>query len=147
MRKHVMVAVVVASFSVVGCVSSSSAATSNVVLGSPAFAPQGGEGWGTAQPAKIYNGGDPSGLVREIHWVDWGASSAIGYGLHAIFKPHGGYYSEPVLTELRATGLGKCGGGPRAYTLLYVRDPQRPDGPAGPWYLWSEAKSLCRSGF
>lgn len=47
------------------------AATNSVVLGSPAFPGTGGEGWGTTRPAKLYNGGDPSGLVKEIAWTSW----------------------------------------------------------------------------
>jgi hypothetical protein len=121
---------------------------SPVVLGSAAFAGQGGEGWGTSRPRKIYNGGDPSGLVREIQWTSWGGNTAIGYGIHFIFKPQGGYFSEPVLIELRASGLGKCSSsGSRAYAHLSVREPERPEGPYGRWSSWSGAKSICQFGF
>lgn len=121
-------------------------AASKVVLGSPTFEqpPLGGEGWGTFRPAKIYNGGDASGQVREIQWTTWGGKTAIGYGLTAIFKPHGGFYPQSVLAELRASGRGKCSpSGPPAYTHLYVRVPARPEGPLGPWFLWTEARSIC----
>jgi hypothetical protein len=121
---------------------------SNVVLGSAAFAGRYGEGWGTSKPAKIFNGGDPSGLVTHIHWTSWDSSSAIGYGLNAIFKPHGGYYSQLAHIELRAHVLGKCSAsGPRAYTQLSVRAPSYPGGPLGGWMLWSGAKSICEFGF
>jgi hypothetical protein len=43
------------------------------------------------RPHKLFNGGDPSGLVTHIHWVSWGGKTAIGYGLNPIFKPGGGY--------------------------------------------------------
>jgi hypothetical protein len=120
---------------------------STVVLGSAAFAGQGGEGWGTSRPMRVFNGGDPSGLLREIRWASWGGSSAIGYALHPIFKPHGGYYPEPVLAIVRASGLGRCSpSGPLAYTHLSIRDPERPDGPLGAWYAWSGAKSICKVG-
>jgi hypothetical protein len=57
-------------------------------------------------------------------------------------------FSGCELDELRAQKLGKCSShGPRAYTQLYIRGPERPNGPIGPWRLWSEAKSLCSSGF
>ena len=118
----------------------------NVVLGSSAFAKPYGEGWGTARPAKLYNGGDPSGLVKEIQWTSWGGRTAIGYGLGWIFKPGGGYYSRPVLVELRAQALGHCGSQP-GYTQLAIRTPSKPEAPLGSWHLWSEAKSLCHSGF
>ena len=40
------------------------AAASSVVLGSKSYV-TGGEGWGTARPSKIYNGGDPiAGLLN-----------------------------------------------------------------------------------
>lgn len=115
------------------------------MLGSSAFAKPYGEGWGTARPAKLYNGGDPSGLVKEIPWTR-GGRTAIGYGLGWIFKPGGGYYSRPVLVELRAQALGHCGSQP-AYTQLAIRTPSKPEAPLGSWHLWSEAKSLCHSGF
>ena len=118
--------------------------TSSVVLGSAAFAPH-GEGWGTTRPPKLFNGGDPSGLVTHIHWASWGGSTAIGYGLNPIFKPGGGYYSHMARIELRAHTLGKCSSrGPRAYTQLSFRVPSRPGGPLGPWEPWSGAKSVCK---
>jgi hypothetical protein len=128
---------------------STAGAASIVVLGSAAFAGPQGSGWGTSRPAKIYNGGDASGQVREIQWASWGGKTAIGYGLNAIFKPHGGYYPEPVLIELRASGLGKCSpSGPRAYTHLSTRVPGRPEGPLGPWSPWPfSGQSLCKFGF
>jgi hypothetical protein len=120
----------------------------SVVLGSAMFAKPYGEGWGTARPPRLFNGGDPSGLVTEIRWTSWSGNTAIGYGLNSIFKPAGGYYSQPVIVELRAQKLGRCGShGPRAYTQLAIRGPARPEGPLGPWHLWSEAKSLCQFGF
>jgi hypothetical protein len=153
MRARIVLVVVIAAAVAVASVASVSLASrgrtaSTVVLGSEAFAKPSGAGWGTAQPRKIYNGGDPSGLVSEIQWTGWGGPTAVGYGIGSIFKPHGGYYSQPVLTELRATGLGQCTpGGPPAYTRLSVRTPVRPEGPYGPWSLWSGAKTLCKFDF
>ena len=121
-------------------------AESSVALGSSAFAKPYGEGWGTARPARIFNGGDPSGLVKEIQWTSWGGRVAVGYGLGWIFKPAGGYYNRPLLVELRAEALGHCGSQP-AYTQLAIRVPSKPEAPLGSWHLWSEAKSLCRFGF
>jgi hypothetical protein len=123
-------------------------AGSNVVLGSAAFAGPNGEGWGTTKPARIFNGGDPSGLVTHIQWASWGARSAIGYGLNPIFKPRGGYYRKLAHIELRARALGKCsGGGPPAYMQLSFRIPSYPGGPLGGWMLWSGTKSICKPGF
>jgi hypothetical protein len=128
----------------VSCASAGSG--SSITLGSSAFAKPDGEGWGAARPARIYNGGDPSGLVTEIQWTNLGGTVAIGYGLGSIFKPKGGYYSRPVLVELRAQTLGHCGS-QRAYTQLAIRSPSKPEAGLGSWHLWSEAKTLCRFGF
>jgi hypothetical protein len=116
-------------------------ASANVVLGAKAFAPD-GTGWGTSEPAEIFNGGDPSGLITEVHWSSWGDAQANGSGKNPIFKPQGGYYRRPVSIELRASGLGRCAGR-AAYTRLSVREPRRPGGPLGPWRSWSGATSIC----
>jgi hypothetical protein len=116
-----------------------------VVLGSKNFMP-GGEGWGTAQPARIFNGGDPIGLVTHIRWSNWGQSAAFGTGLNAIFKPGGGYYSQLVTIRLRAYDIGACTpGGPRAYLKLSIQAPEGPGGPLRPPAAWAEAPSLCSS--
>src|SRR6185312_6638391 len=81
----------------------SAGAAVNPVLGAKAFAAPYGNGFGSAEPKEIFNGGDPSGSVRNIHWSGWGNPTAIGYGLNPIFKPHGGYYRKPARIELRAT--------------------------------------------
>ena len=126
---------------------SAAAGDAPVVLGSRAFAAPHGEGWGAARPARIFNGGDPSGLVTHIRWSSWGAASATGYGETFIFKPRGGYYDEPARIELRAHGLGSCSpSGPPAYTELSVRVPAHPGGPLGPWMSWSGARSICEAG-
>jgi hypothetical protein len=114
------------------------------VLGSSAFAPQ-GDGFGTAHPRRIFNGGDPSGTVTSIHWTGWARAVAHGRGLNPIFKPQGGYFAQRARIRLRAQRLGRCGAGP-AYTRLYVRLPQWPGGPLGPWWRWAAAKTLCTAG-
>jgi hypothetical protein len=116
-------------------------AGANVVLGAKAFAPN-GKGWGTSEPAEIFNGGDPSGLITGVRWSSWGGSMAVGSGRNPIFKPHGGYYRKPVAIELKASGLGRCDG-QAAYTRLSVREPKRPGGQLGPWRPWSGASSIC----
>jgi hypothetical protein len=113
----------------------------DIVLGTMAFAPT-GFGWGKEEPEKIFNGGDPSGLVTDIRWRSWGGPEAIGFGQTAIFKPEGGYYPGRVRIELRAQALGHCGL-QRAYTKLSVRVPPHPDAPFGPWGSWSGAATLC----
>lgn len=119
-----------------------------VVIGSAEYATPYGEGWGSSRPRILYNGGDRSGRILEIRWASWGASTARGYGLNYVFKPRGGYYEQPVIIELRAQKLGRCSpGGPPAYTQLYVRSPERPEGKIRPWSSWSGSSSLCKFGF
>ena len=114
-----------------------------IVLGSKAFAPM-GTGFGTTRPKEIFNGGDPSGLVQDITWRHWGSASATATGKTSIFKPHGGYYPGLVKAELRASKLGHCTAhGPLAYRRLEAREPSRPGGPLGEWFLWSGQKSIC----
>lgn len=64
--RRATIGVLLAVISTTGGVLASSAAggSGSVVLGSAEFAKPDGEGWGSAQPARIYNGGDPSGLVK-----------------------------------------------------------------------------------
>ncbi len=133
---------------VVGAVAAPVLATASgdgVVLGAKAFAPH-GWGWGTKKPARIFNGGDPSGMVTQIHWKRWGGAVTIGHGRNPIFKPHGGYYAHQVRIKLRASAIGVCGGR-RAYTQLFVREPSHPGGPLGPWRSWSGASNICTAPY
>jgi hypothetical protein len=114
------------------------------VLGSAAFIPRIGVGWGTYKPPEIFNGGDPSGKVYAITWTGWGKPVAYGYGKTYIFKPGGGYYPAAVPAQLRAFDLGHCTvGGPLAYRLLEVRGPSKPGGQFGTWFIWDDVKTLC----
>jgi hypothetical protein len=114
------------------------------VLGSKQFSEPYGAGFGHPEPEVIFNGGDPSGEVSEIHWRSWGGPSAIGYGRNPIFRPQGGYYRKLARVELRANKLGKCAGKP-AYTRLEIRAPKRPGAKLGQWVLWSGAKTICEA--
>jgi hypothetical protein len=114
-----------------------------IVLGAKAFAPR-GVGFGTVKPSEIFNGGDPSGLVQNITWRHWGSATATGTGKTSIFKPRGGYYPELVGAQLKASNLGRCTAhGPLAYRRLQAREPSRPGGPLGGWFLWSAQQSIC----
>ena len=48
----------------------------------PPWAPAGlfahGAGFGQIRPSKIFNGGDPTGLVSHITWTSWGGARASG---------------------------------------------------------------------
>jgi WD40 repeat protein len=112
-----------------------------IVLGTMAFAPA-GSGWGRTAPEDIFNGGDASGLLADIHWRSWGGPEAIGFGKTYLAKPQGGYFSTLARVELRAGGRGHCGL-QRAYTKLWVRIPHCPGGPLGRWGSWSGGAALC----
>lgn len=114
-----------------------------VVLGAKSFAPS-GDGFGAVQPSDIFNGGDPSGHVSQVHWTGWGSATAFGTGMSSIFKPAGGYYPQLVQVRLMADHLGNCApGGPPAYRRLSVREPSVPGGPLGPWMEWSGSGNIC----
>jgi hypothetical protein len=114
------------------------------ILGSKAFSEPFGAGFGHAEPEIIFNGGDPSGEVSEIHWQSWGGPSAIGYGRNPIFRPKGGYFRKLARVELRATKLSKCNDHV-AYTRLEIRAPKHPGGHLTGWQLWSGAKTICEA--
>ncbi|HEY0279080.1 MAG TPA: hypothetical protein VGC32_12505 [Solirubrobacterales bacterium] len=114
------------------------------ILGSKAFAQPFGAGFGHAEPSVIFNGGDPSGEVSQIHWRSWGGPTAIGFGRNPIFRPKGGYYRALARVELRATNLGECNDH-AAYTRLEIRVPRRPGSHLTGWRLWSGAKTICQA--
>jgi hypothetical protein len=129
-------------------VAAAAGSSRRVVLGAASYAGPNGAGWGKPHPKRIYNGGDPSGLIRHVHWISWGGAVARGHGRHAIFKPHGGYYRKLVRIQLRAYDLGRCTRhGPLAYRRLSFREPSRPGGPVGRWHWWSGSKTICRFAF
>ena len=70
-----------------------------------------GQGFGQVEPSKIFNGGDPTGLVKHIVWQSWGSSRAIGYGLAEYVGPN---QSVATGTQKPATvvafHLGTCDG-------------------------------------
>lgn len=66
------------------------------------------QGYGQRRPSKIFNGGDPSGMVTDIRWQDWGAAKAIGEGKSLYVTE---YVSRAGMESARvvAFDLGKCG--------------------------------------
>src|SRR5215472_10733889 len=64
-----------------GCASSPGQQQAAVpTLGRPAGLFAHGEGFGQVRPSKIFNGGDPTGLVSHITWKSWGGTRAYGTG-------------------------------------------------------------------
>ena len=74
-----------------------------------------GVGFGQVRPPKIFNGGDPTGLVTHITWTSWGGARATGTGRAEYVGP-----SQSVATGTEQTAtvvafdLGTCHG-----TLMY----------------------------
>jgi hypothetical protein len=127
------------------CAAAPATAGAMLVLGSKKFYAPIGEGWGTAEPKRVSNGGVPSGIVDQIHWKNWGGPMAIGWGRSWIYEPRGGYYDRSVRVKLRALDIGDCAGH-RAYRHLSVRKPSRPGGKLGPWASWTyRGRNLCDS--
>jgi hypothetical protein len=96
-----------------GCGSSSPASGISPVvvpvLGRPAGAFAHGTGFGLVKPAKIFNGGDPTGLLTHITWKSWGGADAVGTGKTDYVGP-----GQSVATgkeeqaTVEAFKLGKC---------------------------------------
>jgi hypothetical protein len=70
-----------------------------------------GTGFGQVKPGKIFNGGDPTGLVTDVVWSSWGGAQATATGTSDYVGPD---QSVAQGTEETATvvafNLGTCGG-------------------------------------
>lgn len=124
-------------------IAASASGENAIVLGSAEFAPN-GEGFGTEEPRRIYNGGTITGLVKKIRWQNWGAKRSHGRGLGYQYAPEGGIYDEPVKFRLKASRISTCpGDSDRAYTKLKFQAQKRPGGPFGNWTHWAGANTIC----
>jgi hypothetical protein len=70
-----------------------------------------GEGFGQVRPSKIFNGGDPTGLVTDVVWSSWGGAQATGTGTAEYLGPNQtiAQGSEESATVV-AFDLGTCDG-------------------------------------
>jgi hypothetical protein len=70
-----------------------------------------GQGFGLVKPTKIFNGGDPTGLVTNVAWSSWGGTQATATGTAEYVGPN---QSVAQGTEESATvvafDLGTCDG-------------------------------------
>jgi hypothetical protein len=70
-----------------------------------------GTGFGQVKPVKIFNGGDPTGLVTQVVWTSWGGAQAVATGVSDYVGPN---QSVAAGTEQTATvvafDLGTCDG-------------------------------------
>lgn len=112
-----MTFVAMAAAAVLGTGAAAWAASPVPVLAGP-WAPH-QEGYGHVKPRTIFNGGDPTGLVRTIHWNSWGGRRAIGTGTALWETPN-----QPVAAGRFEKGarivlfqLGSCHGRP-AYDAI-----------------------------
>jgi hypothetical protein len=75
-------------------------------------------GFGQVRPREIYYGGDPTGLVCDIHWHSWGGrvarGTAVGYYIRSNQSVNEGHFA---LAHVIASKLGTWNGRP-AYTRL-----------------------------
>jgi len=105
-----------------------------------------GRGWGLVRPEHLFNGGDPSGHVVDIHWSSWGDAAAYGKGKTWTYKPHGGYYRTKVAIKLKAVKVRRCRStGRRAYSEMFGWVLNRPGGHFGKRFLWADDHNLCRA--
>ena len=70
-----------------------------------------GQGFGQVKPAKIFNGGDPTGLVTNVMWSSWGGAQATATGTAEYVAPNQSVASgtEETATVV-AFDLGTCDG-------------------------------------
>src|ERR1700728_4142485 len=70
-----------------------------------------GQGFGQVKPAKIFNGGDPTGLVTHMAWSSWGGTQATATGTAEYVGPNQSVASgtEETATVV-AFDLGTCDG-------------------------------------
>jgi hypothetical protein len=86
-------------------------ATAAPTLGQPAGVFTHGAGFGQVRPARIFNGGDPTGLVTGVTWTSWGGATASGTGTSDYVGPSQSVASgsEQPATVV-AFDLGTCDG-------------------------------------
>jgi hypothetical protein len=84
----------------------------------------GQKGYGHVRPVTIFNGGDPTGLVRYIHWTSWGGRQAIGEGIGTYVGPHQiTAEGTQQIARIVLFQLGRCRGR-RAYDAIEWYYPQ-----------------------
>ena len=69
------------------------------------------QGYGTARPGTVFNGGSPAGMVRGISWSSWGGPTAEGTG-EALWLGPGDIVATADFesARVRAFDLGPCAG-------------------------------------
>jgi hypothetical protein len=91
------------------------------------------DGYGMVRPAKVFNGGDPTGMIWDISWSSWGGERAEGTGT-SYWEAPGAAVAESVSrpATIVAYNLGTCDG-----QLMYQ---------AAKWYFPGEGESFDPRG-
>lgn len=98
------------------------------------YPPQGSKGFGRVKPSEIFYGGDPAGLVCDIHWTRWGGRSARGSGTGWYVRDGQGVsQGHWARATVVASSLGSWKGRPAYRQLTWSfthngRDHERPCG-------------------
>ena len=90
-------------------------------------------GYGTVRPARVFNGGDPTGDIWDITWSSWGGEQATGAGTSYWVPPGAGVagsVKEPA--TIVAYNLGTCDG-----QLMYQ---------AAKWYFPGKGEAFNPAG-
>jgi hypothetical protein len=82
------------------------------------------EGYGHVHPRNVFNGGDPTGLIKNIEWLTWGGPRAVGVGSGFYVSPNQvtaeGHRAAAVIVAFK---LGSCHGR-RAYNAVQWYFPE-----------------------
>jgi len=125
-----------------GASSTGSQQPAGPTLGRPAGVFAHGAGFGEVRPARIFNGGDPTGLVTQIVWTSWGGPRAVGTGTSDYVRP-----SQSVATGSQqraivvAFSLGSCHG-KRMYRAVEWYFPQH-----GQSFSASHYQDICHGSY
>jgi hypothetical protein len=86
---------------------------------------KGTKGFGQVKPREIFYGGDPTGLVCDIHWHSWGGRVARGTGVGwYVSAKESVAQGHAAIATVVASRLGKWKGRP-AYNRLTWSFPNR----------------------
>ncbi len=91
-------------------------------------------GYGTVQPTRVFNGGDPTGDIWDITWSSWGGKQAIGRGLSYAIPPGAVSVAQSIKepATIVAYNLGTCNG-----QLMYQ---------AAKWYFPGDGETFNPAG-
>jgi hypothetical protein len=127
------VAVATAVLALAGAAAAPSASADPEPTLGQVWGPPSQEGYGTVRPAKVFNGGDPTGMIWDISWSSWGGAQADGTGT-SYWEAPGAAVAESVKrpATIVAYNLGTCNG-----QLMYQ---------AVKWYFPGEGESFDPRG-